>query len=508
MIRSIQLRNFKAFQDTGEIELKPITVLAGVNSGGKSSVLQGLLLLKQTLEDRYARDALNIDGRFVSAAALNDLAFGKPPLRGCRIGYRLVVDVGLHRTSAAKHFPSVSQGTSERWVPLRCTADLEFGYRKDSEGRQRIRVTRVDIVSRVHAVPDEQLRLGWESAQSDHAGPLPPEEIRLAWDSRRASQVELSGITPDGVLEGSRYTQLGFRGPFPDYVRAAPNPGGGVGRSGFVSLPSPLRQPISDMVRSLDGGTFYLGPLREEPRRAYLHAGSGAVEIGQKGEYVAQVLWMEKDQIIQFTPSREESVRDASLADAVVETFHRLGMLQSIKVSSEKQVVYQILLDLIGERKRGKSVTIADVGFGVSQLLPIVVMGLRAPRGSLLLFEQPEIHLHPKLQAGLADFFLALTTSGRRVVVETHSDHLIHRLRRRIAEDRSDKLAAAVNILFVRPGEEGTGSAIHPLRVDPYGQIENWPPEFLPEAADEAEAVLMAGISKRRGSRSNGAQHD
>ena len=115
------------------------------------------------------------------------------------------------------------------------------------------------------------------------------------------------------------------------------------------------------------------------------------------------------------------------------------------------------------------------------------------------MLEQPEIHLHPKLQANLADFLLTLAEQGKRIVVETHSDHFINRIRRRIAEDDTDDLAGKVNILFVHPAGDGQGAAIEPLEVDRYGVVKNWPPNFLPEAADEAEAIFLAGLEKRRG---------
>ena len=82
--------------------------------------------------------------------------------------------------------------------------------------------------------------------------------------------------------------------------------------------------------------------------------------------------------------------------------------------------------------------------------------------------------------------------------METHSDYLINRLRRRIAEDPTDELREKVSILFVRPPHNGEGAIVEPLRVDTYGVIENWPPDFLPESADEAEAIFRAGLKKRQ----------
>jgi len=241
----------------------------------------------------------------------------------------------------------------------------------------------------------------------------------------------------------------------------------------------------------------YLGPLREEPRRAYLHSGSPFPEIGKKGEYAAQILWLEKDKEVSFIRGNNKELVNSTLIEAVAEVFVDLGVVEPIDVSSTKRLIYQVLFGIGGAASR-KQVTIADVGFGMSQLLPIVVMGLRSAEQSILIFEQPEIHLHPRLQSNLADFLLNIALSGRRVIVETHSDYLINRLRRRIAEDESDRIRDKVSVLFVRPPLEDQGAVIEPLSVDSYGVIENWPPDFLPESGDEAEAIIRASLKKRK----------
>jgi predicted ATPase len=171
-----------------------------------------------------------------------------------------------------------------------------------------------------------------------------------------------------------------------------------------------------------------------------------------------------------------------------------LGVTHTLDVRSWEALSYQVLAGL----GRGKDVTIADLGFGVSQLLPILVLCLQAEAGSLLIFEQPEIHLHPRIQANLADFFLGAAQLNRGcILIETHSDHFINRLRRRIAEDTTDTLRDLVGVHFVRGRAGGRGASIEQLQVDRYGAIENWPPDFLPEAADEAGAILRAAIGKR-----------
>ena len=95
MLSTFRLQNFKAFEDTGDIEIKPITVLSGVNSGGKSSFLQGLLLLKQKLDQESTLDDLNIGGPYVEAASLRDITHGKPPLNQCKISFSFGVDFAI-----------------------------------------------------------------------------------------------------------------------------------------------------------------------------------------------------------------------------------------------------------------------------------------------------------------------------------------------------------------------------------------------------------------------------
>ena len=274
-----------------------------------------------------------------------------------------------------------------------------------------------------------------------------------------------------------------------------------VERKNFLQLRElsrTLNLPFRDLENELSLHLEYLGPLRERPKSLYLHSGNAITEIGESGQYAAQILWLERDNKIQYRPRVDSPDEEVTLSEAVNDALHQLGLSQSVKTESVRSMMYQILLGLNSSDNK-RSVTIADVGFGVSQLLPILVLCLRAHTSAIILLEQPEIHLHPKLQANLADFLLAVASQGIRIVVETHSDHFINRLRRRIAEDQTDKLKDQINILFVHPPRGEHGATIEPLQLTRFGVIENWPSDFLPEAADEAEAIFAAGIEKRRG---------
>jgi len=136
-------------------------------------------------------------------------------------------------------------------------------------------------------------------------------------------------------------------------------------------------------------------------------------------------------------------------------------------------------------------VSITDVGFGVSQVLPVLVLCYYAPEGSTIILEQPEIHLHPAVQAGLADVFVdAIEHRGIQIILESHSEHLLRRLQRRIAEGA---LAADDAALYFVWMEQGT-SHLQRLVLDPFGNIQNWPHDFFgDEMADllaQAEAEM------------------
>jgi predicted ATPase len=135
--------------------------------------------------------------------------------------------------------------------------------------------------------------------------------------------------------------------------------------------------------------------------------------------------------------------------------------------------------------RSGVVVTPADVGFGISQMLPIVVE-LLAHRESIICIEQPETHLHPRLQTRLADLLIESSRNGdlaNQLIVETHSEHLLLRLQRRIREGAIDP--SDISVLYVDQDTDGNTTATH-LRIDDEGEfLDEWPDGFFDERLDE-----------------------
>jgi predicted ATPase len=242
----------------------------------------------------------------------------------------------------------------------------------------------------------------------------------------------------------------------------------------------------------------YLGPLRDEPRPVYpLEALVNLADVGYRGEHTAAVLDLHKERAVTYIPSFcTDNLVDAqrnsvSLHNAVVDWLSYLGVAEGVRTEDLGMIGHQLQVRT-GDVSRDHDLT--NVGVGVSQLLPIIVMALLAPIPSLLIFEQPELHLHPKVQARLADFFLSQGLVGRQCILETHSEYLVDRLRRRIAEARGDQLNAQIKIYFTEKVQGNT--KCRPVVLTPYGAIKDWPSDFFDQSNSETELILSAAQKK------------
>ena len=176
---------------------------------------------------------------------------------------------------------------------------------------------------------------------------------------------------------------------------------------------------------------------------------------------------------------------------AVVDWLGYLGIAETIET-----VVKGKYLELgvkIGNSKKINDLT--QVGVGVSQVLPILVSGLLAESDTTLIFEQPELHLHPRVQSRLADFFLSMTPLGKQCLVETHSEHIINRIRLRIAEgSEGSPWHDAAKVYFVE--NKNDGSTFREIKIDECGSILVWPEGFFDERQQETERILRAASQK------------
>jgi predicted ATPase len=238
---------------------------------------------------------------------------------------------------------------------------------------------------------------------------------------------------------------------------------------------------------------LYLGPLRQDPQLVYKALPSvGTGNLGAKGELTASVFHAFSDQTV-VCPLEDGTRANKPLGAALNYWIERLELAEEIQTRDWGPLG-------LGLEVRRPGITrpldLTNVGVGVSQLIPVLVMCLLAPLGSVLLLEQPELHLHPATQQKLGDFFLSVARSGRQLIIETHSEHLVNRLRRKIAEDETDRVLREVRFIFAELTEKGTKfEAVTPNRL---GALEKWPAGFFDQGPREAAVILRAGLQKKK----------
>ena len=233
-------------------------------------------------------------------------------------------------------------------------------------------------------------------------------------------------------------------------------------------------------------GLYYLGPLREY----YLWSGARPATVGVKGEETIGA-------ILAMTAEGEQrnvgyKARLRPFQEIVAYWLSELGVIHDFRVEeiasgSNRWQARDIT------RKGGAEVLLTDVGFGVSQVLLVVTLLQYVPRGSTVILEQPEIHLHPLAQANLADVIInAVTHRALQIIVESHSEHLQLRLQRRVAEE---KIGSGDVTLYFCDITDG-GSILERLQLDLFGKIENWPTNFMGDAFGEAAEAEKARLRR------------
>lgn len=242
-------------------------------------------------------------------------------------------------------------------------------------------------------------------------------------------------------------------------------------------------------------GIYYLGPLRDYPRREYTWAGGEPADMGRRGEHAIAAILAAREKGDKGKISRGKGKARLSLEEYVAEWLQKLGLIHDFKVEeiAEGTNLYRVKVQ---KAPHGPHVLITDVGFGVSQILPVLVLSYYAPEGSTILLEQPEIHLHPSVQGRLADVFIdAMNVRQVQFIIESHSEHFLRRLQRRIAE--ADLISDTQAALYFCDVDE-SGAELRELELNMYGDIENWPEEFFGNEMEDMSAMLKAARERRQ----------
>ena len=414
MITELRTQNFKSWQDTGKLQFAPLTGLFGANSSGKSSILQVLLMLKQTVE---------------RPSDWNEpLYFGDE---------ESLVNLGNFDAVIHKHKQDLSLNISVSWKSS-SVADIN----------KYIKFYNLNVEA---LSPSQRYR--------DRS-----EEISFSTNIARSAinnfyyETDLYRLN---VEQPDLFRCYGLRG----------------GQTQTVEISSRFEEAFENLFSQI----LYLGPLREYPRRHYPWGGDHPKSIGQDGNKAISALLSGR-------------IRRLSIDEQIINWLQRLDLIDSYDLQpiSDIDQDYEFL---VKKYKGGPAVPLTDVGFGVSQVLPVLILCYYAPEGSILILEQPEAHLHPKVQSELADVLIDVVKNRNvQIILESHSAHLLHRLQRRIAEEQM----SADDTAFYFCQINDSTSEIERLKVDEYGNIRNWPQNFFGDDMGDLVAKTKAEMQRRK----------
>ena len=442
------------------IDMAPISLFFGANSSGKSSLGQFLMMLKQTVEspDRKAVFYPGTKNSAVQLGSYQDMVFHHDPKNKITFSYwwSLPEILKVKDPLSGKNFPFDN-----------LSFDAEVSLKdKDKDKDKQILV--LD-------------HLKYELME----GNKPNLSIRMERKSDAKSEYKVDTTNYMLKRKQGRVWNPGapvrFYG-FPDEVVAYHQ------NADFVQA---LNLQHEKLFRSL----YYLGPLRTKTERLYSWTGIEPESVGYAGENTVVAILAARSRKISLGNNRRAKPFEEIIAIKLKE----MGLIEEFKVNpiSEQRQEYEAKVRTKGSKDW---VDLPDVGFGISQVLPVLVQCFYAPVGSIILMEQPEIHLHPSAQSALADVMIDVINSKEKgvnrniqLIIETHSEHFLRRLQRRIAEDAVSQDKVAVYFANIAK----TPATLEPLQIDTFGSIKNWPENFFGDEMGDITEQSKAAMKKR-----------
>lgn len=436
MLLSLTLRNFKIWETTGFIRLAPVTLLLGTNSSGKSSIIQSLLLIRQTVRSKEPNVSLHfgVEGTSDSVA------------------------LGQFDDVLSRHGSSNEIEIEFTWSPSGRTEDLftfSGTYKKDSTGAAVI----------------SKLRLG-EEKRAFTVTRLPKGAFKLNMGGKHSPLANGRDLHPQNSFTFSATTLARLPAKDAEEIREAG---------------TALLQELERII--------YLGPVRQLAKRHYVWDGVPPSTLGDDGERSI-------DALIASGLLAKKGRVGGELFDQAGYWLSQMGLATGLDV---KRVGSSSLYELIILGENQSQSNLKDVGVGVSQVLPVIVACLYAPRGHTVIVEEPESHLHPLAQSILAELFVKVSKQRNiQIIAETHSEHLFRRMQTLIAKEEIPASQCAP--YFVERLERE--ARLLTLEVDPFGRIKNWPPKFFGDSLGETKDQTDLMLAKLKEQKKTNAQAD
>lgn len=473
-ITAITVQGYKSIDEEVTVSIAPLTILAGANSSGKSSLMQPLLLMKQTLEAPYDPGALLLNGpnlKFTSAEQLFTLGSSPKSVKHFNVGVEIQkkqnlkfefekhpdksIDLALMSYQDRKHRFSFSQEMNHELLLQSLPSDLRNIYE-----RYIAIAKNLEELKRIDSVINNLTGAELGEVKNDLENFINKVKISISLSISRSRcffDIHLQNLFDPFDSELSELQES-------------------------ATVLSKITEPFKELIKDL----IHVPGLRGNPERTYNTTAVGREFPGTFEYYVASV-------INYWQISKDSRLKSLEMALSLV------GLASKIesKKLDDTQVELQVgrLPCVSGSENTKKDmVSIADVGFGVSQTLPVIVALLTARPGQLVYIEQPEIHLHPRAQVALAEIFADAANRGVRVVVETHSELFLMGVQSLVAEG---KLAPDKVKLHWFTRQENGNTKITSADLDESGSFgEDWPEDFAEVSLSIQNRYLSAAEAK------------
>ena len=447
---SVGWTNFRGFSGKVDLQFPRITLLIGRNNVGKTSAYAPLLLLRQTLEARNPRTSLLTRGEFLDVGTFRDL------ITDHDVSRTLTFSVGLDRRSRIRV-------RSDRPIP----SELEVSFESEKDGSIALKQSRI-LDTKGRAIVTRTRK---DSETYQVSSPLLPTSSTIGRPYKEVTELRraMREEKPEGFLFNGFGALLMPRSWSEDEERWEKVRGWYNGANELVRTYRTVNAQVELQLRHIS----YLGPLRSLPKRTYQLSAEVPTSVGRDGEFAPELLFRAAD--------------SARVREVVDDWLTKFGYGR-LKFRNSGDDFFQV--SLCSEGKGGLEVNLAHCGIGISQLLPMLVQGVLTPNAGTFIAQQPEIHLNPAQQCLVTDFLIDTASRNRRVIVETHSEHILLRLRRRIAEGGLRSGDVAVYFFDYRDGR----SVVERVSLGERAELDRseWPSGFFEEQLQDSFALAVA----------------
>lgn len=472
MLKTISLKNYKCFKDETMIDIAPLTILCGVNSSGKSSILKSLLMLKQSYEKSYDSNSLLLNGDYTQNGSFSDVSYN-----GNSNSFYIENSFQVSNSQPQRLIKRERDTFKELKKIFYNVADIKLVTLTIKLEIKRKSIPKLKFLDNII----NSYSIVIDIVDQDNISHI--SKISLNHKNENIYDIELNNFPnlPHGTLHDCACYFDSMKLVNLYFDRTTPN----FNTDTILSSIFSIFRIVSLQYKNI----HYIAPLRNEPMRTYLLSEDRS-SVGLHGEFTTQIIAnnLTNNFSAIIPPITETCFKYETKSDFFCNTLNSwldyLGIEPVTPLISDES---QSIRLNIGKHN------ILDVGFGVSQILPIITTGLLMKKHESIILQQPEIHLHPKMQMNFADFLLSLAVKEKNVIIETHSDHLINRILRRILEDDGKVLKNQIQIYFV--DKKNIEFPIKPLHIDLIKGFDDAPEDFFSQFGSETMNIFNAGMS-------------